>query len=301
MNADFYRNFVKIVECGTLSAASRELLVAQPALSNQVKLFEEVYGAQLFIRNARQMEPTDAGRILYEKAKSIIALEDAAHREIDACVDGAQGTLRIAMTQAFPDVGIVELLRGFHRAYPKIRYELYELNTAQIMDMLKNNLAEVGIVRSSDRLPPYLAEQICIEQKLCACFRRDNPWLSDRAEAIPTGSLQGVPLAISRGFEATLRDIFQRDSVSPVIMSVSTSRTNAMMWAECGAAVAILCNGERENVFDGELACLPLRSDNEITARELLATRAFITVRDRGLSAAAQRFLDFSQANLSNM
>ena len=40
MNLDFYRNFVKIVECGTLSATARYLHVAQSALSSQVKQFE---------------------------------------------------------------------------------------------------------------------------------------------------------------------------------------------------------------------------------------------------------------------
>ena len=53
MNIEFYRNYIAIVESGTLSAASRRLHVAQSALSMQVKQFEEEYHAQLFVRNAR--------------------------------------------------------------------------------------------------------------------------------------------------------------------------------------------------------------------------------------------------------
>lgn len=295
MNADFYRNFVKIVECGTLSAASRELNIAQPALTNQVKQFEEVYGARLFIRNARQMEPTDAGRILYEKARNITALEDAAHKEIDACVNGSEGVVRIAMTQAFPDVEIVELLKSFHLAYPKIRYEFYELNSAQIMEMLETNLVEVGIVRTSGLIPPQLTEQICMDQQLCVYFRKDNPWDLKEGDTLPISLLHKIPIAISRGFEGKLREIFLRDNVSPVIMSVSTSRMNPMMWAECGAAVAILCTGKTEDTGKEDMVCMPMNSDNEAVSEELKATRSFITVKDRTLSAAASCFLEYSK------
>ncbi|MBQ1524656.1 MAG: LysR family transcriptional regulator, partial [Firmicutes bacterium] len=68
MNIDFYRNYIEIVELGTLSAAARSLHVAQSALSNQLKQFEEEYKTQLLIRSSRQMELTDAGRILYKRA-----------------------------------------------------------------------------------------------------------------------------------------------------------------------------------------------------------------------------------------
>ena len=40
MNLEVYRNYVAIIDAGTISAASRELHIAQPALSNQLKALE---------------------------------------------------------------------------------------------------------------------------------------------------------------------------------------------------------------------------------------------------------------------
>ena len=37
MTLESYRNFVAIVECGSILAASKRLLIAQPSLSNQLK------------------------------------------------------------------------------------------------------------------------------------------------------------------------------------------------------------------------------------------------------------------------
>lgn len=41
MDMEYYRNFIAIVEAGSLSAASKRVHVAQPALSNQLKLLQK--------------------------------------------------------------------------------------------------------------------------------------------------------------------------------------------------------------------------------------------------------------------
>lgn len=295
MNLDFYRNYVKIIECGTLSEAARNLHIAQSALSGQVKQFEEEYRTSLFVRNARKMEPTDAGRILYEKAKNIILLVDAAHKEIDACVEGAQGTIRIGMTQAYPDVNMINILVNFQKENPEIRYEFYEMNSWEIIELLRSGVIEIGVVRTSGLLPADLAESIQIQQKLCAYCCYNNPWITPYEKEVQLSSLNEVPLAISRGFSDLLKDIFARADVHPVIMSVATSRSNPMMWAKAGAAIAIICTGETETPDDAESFCRPLAVDDPVIAKELNTTRSFVVAKNRTLSAAAKRFLDFSK------
>ena len=63
MTLESYRNFVAIVESGSILAASNKLLIAQPSLSNQLKNIETYYGAKLLIRNRHRLELTDAGRV----------------------------------------------------------------------------------------------------------------------------------------------------------------------------------------------------------------------------------------------
>ncbi len=300
MNSEVYRNFISMVECGTMSAAAQQLHIAQPVLSNQLKALEKTLGAELFSRNTRRMTLTDAGKIFYDKARSITALEDALRKEIDACVDGAQGSLRIGMTQAYPDAEITQLLTGFQKENPLIRYEFYELNSNEIMELLKNNIVEVGIVRTSGLLPPDLQEQIRLKQKLCITVRRDNPWISPYAQTVSLTSLVGVPLAISRGFEGTIRDVFQRADIEPMLMSISTSRMNPMMWVHSGAAAAIVCTGDAAAGEDEEIICRELTHFNPDVASQLLASRSIITEKGRRLSAAAERFILYSKRFFQN-
>lgn len=41
MTLDSYRNFVTIVDCGSIVAAANKLLIAQPSLSNQLKILRK--------------------------------------------------------------------------------------------------------------------------------------------------------------------------------------------------------------------------------------------------------------------
>ena len=107
-----------------------------------------------------------------------------------------------------------------------------------------------------------------------------------------------MPLAISRGFEPLLTDVFQRAEVQPEILSVATSRNNPMMWARAGAAVAVICAGPAEELDNGEVFCRPLVSEDPLVAQGLASARSFITLRGRDLSASAQKFLQFSRGFL---
>ena len=82
MTLESYRNFVTIVECGSILAAANQLLIAQPSLSNQLKNIETYYGAKLLIRNRHKLELTDAGRVFYLHAREICQAEEKLHNEI---------------------------------------------------------------------------------------------------------------------------------------------------------------------------------------------------------------------------
>ena len=80
MTTDTYRNFIAIVECGNILAASQKLMVAQPALSNQLKNLEKNMGTRLLNRGSRAVTLTAAGEIFYQKAKIIVSMEDSAKK-----------------------------------------------------------------------------------------------------------------------------------------------------------------------------------------------------------------------------
>lgn len=295
MNIDFYRNYTQIVNSATLSEAARKLHIAQSALSNQLKLFEEEYGTQLFKRNTRHMEMTEAGLILYKKALDIIALVDAAHREIDDSVEGYEGTVRLGMTLAYPDNTMTELLIMFRRANPLIRFEIHEENSTEIIDLIRAGVIEIGIVRTEGMLPGDVDVQIKLRQKLCVACKKNNPWIEAIDKPLLIEELEDVPLAISRSYNDVTRDIFSRCGVHPSIMSVSTSRSTTLMWCKAGIAVAIVCAGETDYDYGTDIVYRPLIVDDPDVEKVLNPTRSFIVAKEKILSNAGKKFIMFSK------
>ncbi len=72
MNFRRLKYFVKIVDIGSLTQAAEVLHIAQPALSQQVATLEGELNQQLLIRTKRGVTPTEAGKVLYLHARTIL-------------------------------------------------------------------------------------------------------------------------------------------------------------------------------------------------------------------------------------
>ena len=76
--------FLAIAEEGQITAAARRLNMAQPPLSQQMKALEEELGVELFQREPRSVTLTDAGEILYRRARQLITVKSATLKAASA-------------------------------------------------------------------------------------------------------------------------------------------------------------------------------------------------------------------------
>ena len=70
--------YCALVEEKNFHKAAEKLFLTQPALSQQISNLEKNLGVQLINRNSRKIIPTEAGLVLYGKAKEIIEMADNA-------------------------------------------------------------------------------------------------------------------------------------------------------------------------------------------------------------------------------
>ena len=288
MNIEHYHNFITIVEAGTISAASRVLLIAQPALSNQIKAFEKEYGAKLLKRGARKIELTNAGQILYEKAKNICSLEELVKSEIKDCISGSRGTLHIGITPAYPDHFLFDLLLDFSEEYPEIKFDLFETSSDQILELLKNHIIEIGIIRTPTYINPIFRSYKTIVEHLMVVFHKDNPWFTKDMKSIYVSSLKNIPISISKGFKQKIIDICLEAGFMPNLRSVCSSRVIALMWATRGTTVSIVASAHQTEQETDNLICRPLIGGDTSTKR------SFTILNGQKLSSVAQTFLNFA-------
>jgi LysR family transcriptional regulator for bpeEF and oprC len=121
---DAMRLFVRLVECGSFSAVGREEGIGQPAVSKQIAALERHLGAQLVLRNSRNVTITEAGLTLYEAARRLIDEFDAVESSVGERQQSPRGLVRVSTAPGHGRLCVTPLLAEFFRRYPQVSVEI---------------------------------------------------------------------------------------------------------------------------------------------------------------------------------
>lgn len=116
--------FLTVAEHGSLRAAAAALGVQPPAISQQLKIFEEQIGVSVFTRTTRSVQLTDAGRALLRRARPAIAELGGALEEARGVGHATKGSLRITLPYRAYQLSIAPQLAAFQQQYPDVELEL---------------------------------------------------------------------------------------------------------------------------------------------------------------------------------
>jgi LysR family transcriptional regulator, hydrogen peroxide-inducible genes activator len=161
------RYFVAVAECGNFSRAAEACGVSQPSLSQQVQKLEKRLNQRLLDRLGRRAVPTDAGRLLLERARGILAtVEDTERRlkEFDH-LDG--GRLAVGAIPTIAPYLLPSLLDEFVRTHPGVELSVREDLTAHLIAAVGQgeiDLAVLALPIADDRLAvqPLFSEPLLL-------------------------------------------------------------------------------------------------------------------------------------------
>lgn len=287
MDIEYFNNFITIAEEGNLTAASKKLHIAQPALSKQLKRLEAMYGTKLMERGTRQITLTEEGKILYEKASLVKTLFQAANTEISDCANGLSGTLRIALTFSDSSSMCNGLIPDFMEKYPNVKFELYETETQEILELLRTGVVELGIARG-----PFtqtfdldtIHEQI---EPFCAVYNPNGKYnFLEQYSQVELKDLENIPIAVTRRFASMVKLAFDEAGIKKNIICTNTQLVSSFNWAKQGLCIGIVPqNLFLEHKDDTAKGC-------EIRHASLKTTRTLLTVKERYLSTVSKRFCE---------
>ncbi len=85
--------FIKVIEAGSVLAASRELAMTQPAISKSIQDLEAQVGTRLFERGKTGMRVTESGMVFESHARLILSQLRYLSEDLDAMKTGMSGHL----------------------------------------------------------------------------------------------------------------------------------------------------------------------------------------------------------------
>jgi len=140
------------VRHGSVTAASRELLVTPPAITAQLKSLEDLVGAPLYDRTGEGFSPTEIGRIVLKLAEDVELLVGQAQQKCRALAAGALGTITLGAVSTAKYV-VPTIVARFRAHHPDISVQLVIGNREDIIRGLERNHYDVLIMgRPPDHL-----------------------------------------------------------------------------------------------------------------------------------------------------
>ncbi|RSL33124.1 LysR family transcriptional regulator [Salibacterium salarium] len=140
------RYFCAVAEEGQVTKAAKRLHMAQPPLSQQLKNMEEELNIPLFQKDGRNIELTQAGKILYKKALKIMDEMEDTVTEVKETDEGIRGTLTIGSNKSCFSF-LPEQMKQLRIKHPDISYKLREGDTFFLAESVRNREIELAIVR----------------------------------------------------------------------------------------------------------------------------------------------------------
>jgi len=140
------RCFAAAYEHGSFTAAATDLGVAQPSLSEQIRLLERSLGVPLFARVGRGVVPTEAGEALRPHAERALSAADEGRRAVASVTSLESGTVRFGLfgtARLYLGAGLVEDVLSRH---PGLRVELVGQNSAAVRDELRRGRLEAAMI-----------------------------------------------------------------------------------------------------------------------------------------------------------
>lgn len=292
MDFAFYRNFITVVETGSISTAAQKLDIVQPALSAQIKTLEKAYGVQLLKmhRGKRHIELTEAGEAFLQQARSLCAAEDKLTLTMQSFSQRAVGTLRFGVSHVRTDYFLRQYLIPFANTHPDISYQFLDATVEQQQEQLKEGNIDFAFANAPLPTSHSFAAIKGQQESFFVVYRKNYsvPWNTCRS--LKVSALSGLPLCCNYGTFPLLRKACENYSFKPNITFIASTAESALTFAQSGLGLAVIA-ALHSDTIPPDMRRLQLEHP------DLHFEQTLYWSRERRLTPAAELFLDYFQSH----
>jgi len=287
------RHFVVLAEELHFGNAARRLHMAQPPLSQSIRVLEQSLGASLFHRTSRHVELTEVGRVFLDSCRIALLHFDDAIESARRAVRGEAGTLSVGYVVSAGFDVVPRVLTAFRRRYPGVHVRLLGMSTTEQLEMLKAGTLQVGLVREPGR---HTGLQIAAEarERLVLALPADHPLAS--AARVRVRDLEPESFLMStRDRSPALYDkivhLCRRAGFSPRVVQEASETQTVLGLVAGGAGISIVPASFHALALDG----LAFR---ELDDAQMSLSLAVVTRKDQS-SSLVEAFVEVARSTIA--
>jgi DNA-binding transcriptional LysR family regulator len=241
MDTQTLKNFITLAETLHFTKASGQVLMAQPALSRQIKQLEETIGVELFKRNKRNVALTKAGAYFKEAAEQALNQLNYAIDRTRQIHNGEAGEIRIGYTHSIVQTILPKIIMKIQAEFPGIKTILREMNnTDQYRDLADQKL-DISFV-TNPIVPENLKSTIFFEDVFVVVLPENHHLLKEKFTNLSAFSNEVfiLPHRIDGGdYVHTVESICHDAGFLPNTVHHTASVSSALKLVEAGLGITI--------------------------------------------------------------
>jgi len=161
------RAFEAAARLGSFTSAAEELLLTQPAVTQQIKALEDEYGVTLFDRSGGKIALTPSGLALLPYANKLKDISDESRAAVIAASGRLGGQLSLGASQTIGQYLLPALVAGFLRENPRISISARSGNTAAILQALVEHTIQLALIegpalRKDIHVDPFMEDHMVL-------------------------------------------------------------------------------------------------------------------------------------------
>ena len=142
------RDFLTIVETGSLRAAARRIGVSQPSMSKSVALLEREMQAQLLLRTARGVVLTAAGRAFMARGRVIHGELRKVHDDLAALRGRTEGSVSFGCGPAMTFPLVADAMSRFRKKWARAHVRIREGMRTALLPLVRDETLDFAIAES---------------------------------------------------------------------------------------------------------------------------------------------------------
>jgi DNA-binding transcriptional LysR family regulator len=161
------RVFRAVAQHLNFSRAAEELLLTQPAVTQQIKTLEDEFGVPLFERGGGRISLTPGGAALLPFAEKMKVLGEDAVAAVAGAYGHEAGELTIGASQTIGQYLLPTFVASFLRTHPKVRVTALSGNTDQMLEALLAKRIHLALVEGPDQrkdvhIEPFMEDHMVL-------------------------------------------------------------------------------------------------------------------------------------------
>ena len=232
--------FCAIAETGSINEAARKLNMSQPPLSCCLKQLEKELSVTLFLRSGKGVALTEAGKLLYERAGSL--LEYARSTSLEVTEIGKKRVLRLGITSSTAAT-ILPYISRFSKAYPDVSFEVRDGATFSLLSYVLDGILDISVARTPmnrEKVESFVLRKEPMIAVSPPYYQPENKSFAALSE------LSHIPIILYRRYEELILRTFAENGISPDVFCVCDDARDALLWVREGLATAIFPQSMRE-------------------------------------------------------